>query len=259
MAADREARRQSPAAVGQVAHLVDHAGVVGHRVGVGHGARPRCTRRSPPPGYPVSIGLLVLEARLAEVGVQVDETRAPATRPRAVDHLGAAGLDRPRRDHAVLDQDVGRTPSYPAAGSTTRPPRKDQRAHVTPPPSPDAAEHQVQQRHADRDAVRHLLLDHASCGRSATSESISTPRFIGPGCMIERSSREAWPTPVPVTPEQPRVLADAGEELAAAAAPAGPGARSRRPAWAGRGRSRSETCTPHAGASGGISVGVRPA
>jgi hypothetical protein len=41
-------------------------------------------------------------------------------------------------------------------------------------------------RHA-RDAERHLREDHA-LAPSATAESISTPRFIGPGCITIASA-----------------------------------------------------------------------
>ena len=45
---------------------------------------------------------------------------------------------------------------------------------------------QVQDRHADGHAVGHLIEDDR-VGPSATSDAISTPRFIGPGCMTSTS------------------------------------------------------------------------
>ena len=49
------------------------------------------------------------------------------------------------------------------------------------------AEQQEQHRHAHGDAVGDLVGDHRVRRASATSAAISTPRFIGPGCMTSAS------------------------------------------------------------------------
>ncbi len=95
--------------------LLDHAGGVGDRVGVGHRVHggEAAQRRGRRAGLD---RLGVLPARLAQVGVQVDQ---PGQRDQAVgvDDLGAgpAQTGADLGDHAVLEQEVARR-HRPAAG-----------------------------------------------------------------------------------------------------------------------------------------------
>ena len=89
--------------------LLDHAGGVGHRRGVRHRADRgvAAQRRRPRAGLD---RLGVLPARLAQVGVQVDQA-GQRDQSVGVDDLGAlgGGADRADRgDHAVAQQQVGR-------------------------------------------------------------------------------------------------------------------------------------------------------
>ena len=177
-------------------------------VGVGH----RAHRREPARGRGARAGrdrLLVLAAGLAQVGVEVDEARRRRTRPatsRTVAPLASIRLPTAATRPSSISRSAG--PSQPCAGSTTRPPFSSSRAHA--PASGAAAEQQVQDRHAHGDAVRDLVEDDRA-GPSATSVAISTPRFIGPGCMTIASG---------FARSQPRrgqavarvVLADGGQE-----------------------------------------------
>ena len=174
--------------------------------------------------------------------MQVDQARAPAPGRRRRSPRRPAGADSPAPTSATsssststsVDAVVARRPGRPAGrlGTVCAQARPSPRlacsssaaraasgrsapADRSAPQAP--AEHQVQQRHAHRDAVRHLVLITAR-GRSATSEAISTPRFIGPGCMTSACSGSG-PTRAARQPEQARVLADAREVLLALAFP----------------------------------------
>ena len=118
--------------------------------------------------------------------MQVDEARRDhaaggvehgARRSSALAHLD---------DDTVVDEHVGVRAS-PVA-STTRPPlittRRDGQATRPPEPSSD---HRTAMRTATPFATCSVMID---AGPSATSAAISTPRFIGPGCMTTRVGLE---------------------------------------------------------------------
>ena len=133
--------------------------VVVHRLGVGH----RAHGGEPAGGGGAGAGgdrLLVLAARLAQVGVQVDEARG---RPRGP---ATSITSAPARGHAAC-RGPPRTPSSSRtsrSSSTARrgidhPAALQQEPRLTPPP-PRAAQQQVEDRHAHRHAVRDLVEDH---------------------------------------------------------------------------------------------------
>ena len=213
----------------------DHGRVVGHRVGVRHRrdrrvpadrgrracpvstvslcSRPgsrRCVCRSTSPGA-------------SDEPVAVDRARRPSA-------ASPSPTPRSRRPStstsATLVAAGGRVDHARARRSSDRP-----LSHRAPPPRLRAAEQQVQERHPDRDAVRHLLLDHGlRAGRRRRSRS-RRRGSSGPGCMISAPSGSIADA-LARQAEQPRVLAHAREVLLAAGAPAGRGACSRRRAWA---------------------------
>ena len=122
--------------------------------------------------------LLVLEARLAQVRVQVDEP-GREHEPAHVEHLGAL-RSRPGPTASIAtvgDEHVGDVVATRRRIDHPRPAEQHRLRHRATSPSPVGAarrpaEQQVQQRHADRDAVRHLLLDHApAAGRRRRSRS----------------------------------------------------------------------------------------
>ena len=89
--------------------LLDDAGGVGDRVGVGHRVHGGEAARAPRPGAGLD-RLGVLAARLAQVRVQVDQA-GQGDQPVGVDDLGAARRSAPVADlgdDAVPHQDVGR-------------------------------------------------------------------------------------------------------------------------------------------------------
>ena len=133
--------------------VVDDGVRIGHRADRGKsagggGPQPRSDR------------LRILAARLAQVGVQVDEPRQ---------HNEPGGVERsPRRPPGARSPTVWTTPpaasssrssapSTPrASGSTSRPPRiriRSAGAHPSPPSQAWPVSKQVEHRHADRDAV----------------------------------------------------------------------------------------------------------
>jgi hypothetical protein len=90
-------------------HLLDDAGRVGDRIGVGHRMDRRVTTHRSRLGAGQH-GFGVLAPGLAEVGVEVHQARQ-GDQPRRIDHLVAARPLVPvavQGDAAVLDQDVGR-------------------------------------------------------------------------------------------------------------------------------------------------------
>ena len=138
--------------------LLDHAGGVGDRVGVGHrvhGGEP-AERRGPGAGHD---RLGVLASGLAQVGVQVDEA-GKRDEPGGVDDLGARrGLQarsRPRRPSAGSSRSAGSPPSRRRAADQRW--RRDRRGRPSRRLAP--AEQQVEHRHPDGDAVGDLLDDH---------------------------------------------------------------------------------------------------
>ena len=86
-------------------HLLDDAGRVGDRRGVGHRAHRGVAAERRGPGAGLD-GLGVLAAGFAQVGVQVDETRQ-GDQPVGVDRRGARGRAA-FGDHPVADEQVGR-------------------------------------------------------------------------------------------------------------------------------------------------------
>src|SRR5690606_18125811 len=146
-----------------VGHRVD-GGVAAHRGGL----RPRLD------------GLGVLPAGLAQMGVQVHQTRQ-RDQPVGVDDL-RPGLVQPGPhpgDDAVAHQDVGGLP-------TENPSTLDHELHGETTSWPMAGSEPPSSRY--RTAMRALTplatwSTMVERTESATSAAISTPRFIGPGCM----------------------------------------------------------------------------
>src|SRR6202044_271138 len=123
-------------------------------------------------------------ARLTQVGVQVHQARQGDETSRVHD-LGArrGGPAADAVDHAAADQDVGRvTAQRPCARDQ---PRSRFRAHVLPPDhasasAPPSSRYSTAMRTLTPLATCSTIVDRAE---SATSAAISTPRFIGPGCI----------------------------------------------------------------------------
>ena len=163
----------SPASRAEPRHLLDDLGGVGDRVGVGHRvhggeAAERGGRRAG------RDGLGVLAARLAQVGVQVDEA-GQQHQPVAVDlacRRTAGG--RPRRS---------RRPSISTSVGRRR------RAGATPVQHAGSYGDLLARRRAAGTAPPSAPTPRPGPGRgppsavpSAAAEEISRPRFIGPGC-----------------------------------------------------------------------------
>ena len=88
-------------------HLLDHAGRIGDRLGVGHGVHRGVAAQRRRPGAGLD-GLGVLAARLPQVSVQVNQP-GQRDQPVRVQHLGP-GRGQPRpglRDHPVAEHQVG--------------------------------------------------------------------------------------------------------------------------------------------------------
>src|SRR5262249_35249998 len=128
-------------------------------------------------------GLLVLVARLPQMRVEVDEARGEDQAAR-IDPLGVGGYLR--REAAVGDRDVAHL--VRAGGRDGHPSlfEDDALAHTdSPAPVPPSNRYSS----AMRIAIPFVTCSSITeVGWSATSESISTPRFIGPGCMISAVS-----------------------------------------------------------------------
>ena len=189
------------------------------------GRRARCRSRR----------LLVLVAGLAQVRVQVDEPGGEHQPARSRSARTPSGIAGDRRSTAVDHRDVaglvgpGRRVDDPAPRTKTHVvghrPRLRRRASGTAAPSA--------RRSRSSPAPRS-----PSCGRSATSESISTPRFMGPGCITSASSGSCAARARPSPRTAARTRGRSGRTRGAAA-PAGPGARSTRRASAAPRRGRS--------------------
>ena len=190
-------------------HLLDHAGEVGDRVGVRHRVhRGEPAQRGGPGAGLDRLG--VLAARLAQVGVQVDQARAarPARRRRRTSasaaarpapiaaitpsassrSVGSPPRTRPRRGRgsAVIGGPPGGSGRRSGSGRPGRPaPAGRSRRRASAPP-----------RSRYSTAIR-TLTPLATCStmvertESATSEAISMPRFIGPGCITTACSGSA--------------------------------------------------------------------
>ena len=89
--------------------LLDHAGGVGHGIGVRHRVHRGEAAYSGRPGA-CGHGLGILPARLTQVGVQVDQP-GQQDRTRAVDDLRRLKPGPDLRDHPVLDTDVDDVPA----------------------------------------------------------------------------------------------------------------------------------------------------
>ena len=148
-----------------VEDVVGHRRVVVHRVRVRHaGDRGEAARH----GGAAARGdvFLVLLARLAQVAVQVDEAgRDPAAARRRSPRAPDAAMPAPTAvDHAVLEQHVADARRVPTRDRAARPPRIRIRLTSVAPRLAAlalAAGEQVEHRHAHRDAVAHLVEDHA--------------------------------------------------------------------------------------------------
>src|SRR5207249_2863281 len=183
--------------------------VVGDGVRVGHGAHGREPARHSR-ARPGRDGLFVLVARLAEMDVDVHESRRD-DRAAHVAHGGSVRCAEARAhggDAAVLDQHgSGRVQ---VAARVHRPAALEQQRcrHQSVPPAagplaasassglPPASRYST----AMRTATPFVTWSRMTLwGPSATRESISTPRFIGPGCMTV-SARGALASRSTVTP-----------------------------------------------------------
>ena len=160
-----------------------------HRREAAERGRPASRSRSsrPPPG-PARAG-----------GCAGRRGRAPTTQPRGVEHRRRRrrrGRRRPPTIRPSLDHDVGRAAS-PAGVDARVPPVIT--TSVTPSASTSPASARREPSSRNSTAMR-TATPLATClvitapGRSATSAAISTPRFIGPGCMTSAcAGRRAGP------------------------------------------------------------------
>src|SRR5881397_2608430 len=149
----------------------------------------------------------VLVAGLAQVDVHVHEPGGDNLVPH-VPNLGAVGRPETganRGDFPVLNEDVRDLVEAPARVDHAAA-LQEQGPHHSGPPDRFAASASSGRPPASRysTAIRTAtpLVTWSRitlCGPSATRESISTPRFIGPGCMMSRSfgarSRRSAVTP----------------------------------------------------------------
>ncbi|CAB4953369.1 unannotated protein [freshwater metagenome] len=187
-AADGDAARRQhlaqPGALALGAHELDDGDAVLRRVGVRHRHhRSEATERSAAAAGLDGLGFFL--ARLAEVHVQVDETGGDDA-ARGVEELAAGEPGSHLDDVTVLDGNVASTftglveqrsarndHSASCGGSHDR--VSDRRS----PPVPSS-----ENRTAIRTATPLVTWSRmAEPGRSAGSTTISTPRFIGPGCI----------------------------------------------------------------------------
>ena len=188
--------------------------VVVHRVGVRHAGHRGEPARGGGAGPALDV-LLVLLARLAEVDVHVDEAGGHDEPPGVQDLVPGPGddLGRGADDPPLLDEEVEppvgpirwvdepsafneqwhlppspRTsrPAFRPPGGT--PPPEGRTGAPRPRPTAPASRYRM--------AIRQATL-YSTCSRmtekgpSATSGAISTPRLIGPGCMMRRSGLAA--------------------------------------------------------------------
>ena len=190
----------------EVEHLLHDAGAVDGRRGVGHGddGRVAAERRASGAGLD---GLGLLLARLAQVAVDVDEAGADDA---AGGVEGAVGAEGPSPTAAMRPSTTTTSAVRSPVASTTRPPLM-----TTDGDQARAGSSSVEGRGSGsarqaagrpgrcrspaagtgRPCGRRRRCGpgrgSASAGRSATSAAISTPRFMGPGCMTRASSRSS--------------------------------------------------------------------
>ena len=213
----------SPAVSPSVEHLAHHGGGVDGRLGVGHGQHGGEAAEGGGPAAGLDrLGLLA--ARLAQVGVEVDEARGDdaaggvehrgASRPRAARSRSGPprrSCRRRRRPRRPPARRSGRSPGR--LGSPVPVPRLPSSSVLRPSslrslvPVRSAvavAALAVARRRPTRCRCRAAGRAppcarprrcapgrrSPSRGRSATSAAISTPRFMGPGCMTSASSAQ---------------------------------------------------------------------
>ena len=162
-------------------HL-DQAGFVERRIGIGRAREAGDTARDGGPHLGFECGP-VLEARLAQARRDVDESG--------------------RDDEAARIDDPARIPAFRrladrcdlAGGDVERRDAVDSRSGVDEPAVGDLDLHPIVRQFPAMMLITAIrtAMPKVTCGRmtarspSATAESISTPRFIGPGCMTMTS------------------------------------------------------------------------
>ena len=236
----------------QVADLVDRRRRGRRRDRCSPSARPRCSRRPPPRACPSRSSPCARSPARADA-CACPPGRAPGSARRSRSTSASASPACRRRPRPARPR-RGRRGPRPSRrpGRPPVPPRNSTRSLIacSPRSSPPSSRYSS----AIRTAIPFVTCSSITLwGRSATSESISTPRFIGPGCMISAPSG-SMADPFVRDTEQPRVLADAREELEALPLPL----HAEHVAHVQLRQHALDvvvTCTPHAGASGGISVG----
>src|SRR6185437_11964788 len=159
------------------------AGIVVHRAGVGHGADggEAAGGGGARSGFD---GLLVLEAGLAQMHVQINEPGRD-DHPGAIEHarpvdgnlrtqiLDAIALNHHVADAVQPDRGIGQSPVL------------EDEAHADATPSSSC---KTAMRMSTPFSTCSRITD---CGESATSALISTPRIIGPGCITSASGLAA--------------------------------------------------------------------
>src|SRR4029077_9315970 len=173
-------------------HEAHHTLVVAHRVGVGHGAdrgEPAGRRRH----GAGRDGLEILLPRLTQMDVHVDQPRSHDLAA-AIHHHGArrgAEVASDALDLALEQVHVGGLVDLPRRIDHPAAPDQDPAQWSSPFPAALAQSGEPPARRestAIRTATPLVTWGRITlCGPSATSLSISTPRFMGPGCRITRS------------------------------------------------------------------------
>src|SRR5207248_9372936 len=178
--------------------------VGGGRVGIGEGGAGAEPRPGGGAGA-VWVCFLFLVARPGQMGLRVPRAGGHHLAPH-VAYLGAVGSAEARLHRgnlAVLDEHVRRLVE-PATRVDHPPALEQQRPHHSVPRlaasassgRPPASRYST----AIRTATPFVTWSRITlCGPSATRESISTPRFMGPGCMMVRG-RGAFSRRSSVTP-----------------------------------------------------------
>src|SRR5581483_8953217 len=162
------------AGLAQVEDLAHDPGAIDRRIGVRH----RDDRGEPAErggARPGLDGLGLLVAGLAQVRVEVDEPWGDHA-PGCVDHTVGGEVGPDRGDSAVVaDHDVAAA----LAGRVDQPAASQHDRHCRSTPLP-SNRYRTAMRTATPLRTWSITTER---GRSATSAAISTPRFIGPGCI----------------------------------------------------------------------------
>ena len=168
----------------QLEHLANDGGAVDGGLGVGHGddrgvaaegrGRGRRSRPSPPPRGP----------GWRRWRVQVDEARARPVQPDASSTTARAGASMPSPTATIVPSRTSTSARREPVASTTVPPRMTS-SRATATARDPSMRNSTAIRTATPLATWRVITD---LGRSATSAAISTPRFMGPGCMTSASS-----------------------------------------------------------------------